>query len=67
MNKRIRRISFLWLLIHNSIYIKLDPSGISTVMTDGKADVPIYTPSGQRLAASRKGINIVGGKKVIVK
>lgn len=49
------------------VKVELDPSGISTVIMDGKADVPIYTPSGQRLAAPRKGINIVGGKKVIVK
>lgn len=44
-----------------------DPSGISTVMMTEKAGVPIYAPSGQRLSAPRKGINIVGGKKVIVK
>jgi len=43
------------------------PSGISTVMIGEKAGIPIYAPSGQRLAAPRKGINIVGGKKVIVK
>lgn len=49
------------------VIVEPDPSGISTVMMDGKADVPIFTPSGQRLAAPRKGINIVGGKKVIVK
>ena len=49
------------------VKVELDPSGVSTVIMDGKADVPIYTPFGQRLAAPRKGINIVGGKKVIVK
>ena len=43
------------------------PSGISTVMMDEKAGTTIYTPFGQRLVAPRKGINIVGGKKVIVK
>ena len=49
------------------VTVKPDPSGISTVMIDEKAGVPIYTPSGQRLAAPRKGVNIIGGKKVIVK
>jgi len=28
---------------------------------------PIFSLSGQRLAAPKKGINIVGGKKVVVK
>lgn len=56
-------------LTSNTCKVKVepDPSGISTVMMDEKADVPIYTPSGQRLSAPHKGINIVGGKKVIVK
>jgi len=30
-------------------------------------DAPVYTLSGQRLAAPRKGLNILGGKKIIVK
>ena len=49
------------------VKVEKDPSGISTVMMDEKAGVPIYTPSGQRLAAPRKGVNIVGGKKVVVR
>lgn len=56
-------------LTSNACKVKVepDPSGISTVMMDEKTGVPIYTPSGQRLSAPRKGINIVGGKKVIVR
>ena len=38
---------------------------ISLSQNDNSA--PIYSLSGQRLTAPRKGINIVGGKKVIVK
>ena len=41
-------------------------SGISTVGVDSEAE-PIYTLSGQRLNALRKGLNIVGGKKILVK
>ena len=43
-------------------------SGISTVMMDasGKKD-RIYNLSGQKLTAPQKGINIIGGKKVVVK
>ena len=44
-----------------------DPSGISTVMMDEMAGVPVYSTSGQRLTAPRKGINIIGGKKVVIK
>jgi len=42
------------------------PSGISSVGADSE-DAPVYTLSGQRLAAPQKGINIVGGKKVIIR
>ena len=43
-------------------------TGISGIITDGtKADAPIYSLSGQRLTAPKKGINIIGGKKVVVK
>lgn len=31
------------------------------------AEQTVYAPSGQRLAAPRKGVNIVGGKKVMIK
>ena len=56
-------------LTSNACKVKVepDPSGINMVMMDEKTVVPIYSPSGQRVATPRKGINIVGGKKVIVK
>jgi uncharacterized protein YjdB len=56
-------------LTSNACKVKVepDPSGISAVMMHEKAGAPIYTPSGQRLVAPRKGVNIVGGKKVVIK
>jgi hypothetical protein len=44
-----------------------EPSGISDVKIDGQADTPVFSLSGQRLSAPKKGINIVGGKKIIIK
>lgn len=41
--------------------------GISNVSPSQDAAVPVYSISGQRLNAPRKGVNIVGGKKVMVK
>lgn len=49
------------------VKVEQDPSGISDVQVGVKANFPVYTLSGQRLAAPRKGINIIGGKKVVVK
>ena len=40
---------------------------IVTIAVDGQKSSKVYSLSGQRLAAPRKGINIVGGKKVLVK
>ena len=42
-------------------------SGISSVFIDKKGDTNIYTLSGQRLTSPKKGINIVGGKTVVVR
>ena len=44
-----------------------DPTAIDGVVTDIKDDAPIYNLNGQRLDKPRKGINIIGGKKVIVR
>ena len=44
-----------------------DPTAIDGVVTDFKDDAPIYNLNGQRLDRPRKGINIIGGKKVVVK
>lgn len=44
-----------------------DPTAIDGVVTDVKDDVPIYNLNGQRMDKPRKGINIIGGKKVVVR
>ena len=44
-----------------------DPSGISNVQMDDETVKSVFTLSGQRLAAPKKGINIIGGKKVVIR
>ena len=44
-----------------------DPTGIKDVKTDEDKDVHIYDLMGRRLEKPRKGINIIGGKKVYIK
>jgi uncharacterized protein YjdB len=55
-------------LTSNACKVKVepDPSGISDVQTADKA-ASVYSLSGQRLAAPKKGINIIGGRKVVIK
>ena len=40
---------------------------INNIIVDFVKSVNVYNLSGQRLAAPRKGVNIVGGKKVMIK
>lgn len=47
-----------------SIY---DPAGISEITAGAKAATAVYDLQGRRLAAPVKGINIINGKKVLVK
>ena len=52
------------------VKVELDPTGIKEVKTDGRTNVPVYTVSGQKVTGSlkgKKGVYIVGGKKVVVK
>ena len=42
-------------------------NGIETIRNDDAASRPTYNLSGQRLSAPQKGINIVGGRKVVMK
>ena len=44
-----------------------DPAGINNVEMDRNSNSIIYTLSGQRFHKPRKGINIIGGKKVVMK
>ena len=49
------------------ITIRPGATGISSIVKDNNTDAPIYNLSGQRLSVPRKGINIINGKKVVVK
>jgi len=47
--------------------IVYDPTGITAVTADVDRPAAVYSLGGQRLAAPQKGINIIGGKKVVVR
>ena len=63
-------------LTNNSDYSPMQPSGISTVVGNGQANVNVYSLSGQLLRHNvpqteatqglKAGIYIVGGKKIVV-
>lgn len=42
-------------------------TAITTVKAEAETDAPIYNLAGQRLAKMQKGLNIVGGKKLVKK
>lgn len=44
-----------------------DPSGINNVVLNEKKDAPTYNLNGRRLHQPQKGINIIDGKKVLIK
>lgn len=44
-----------------------DPSGINDVQQDNPSNSVVYIISGQKLKKPRKGINIIDGKKVVLK
>ncbi len=46
---------------------KGDNTGINTVTTTKRGNESIYALSGQRISTPVKGINIVGGKKIVMK
>ena len=54
--------------VRTAIFSRADGSLLSdlVIMRDN-ADYSVYSLSGQRLAAPRKGVNIIGGKKVVIK
>lgn len=47
--------------------LSAEVTGIGAVTADDSTDTPIYNLSGQRISHPRKGVNIVNGKKMIVK
>ena len=42
-------------------------SGVNIITVDNGQNAPVYNLSGQKLTAPQKGINIIGGKKVVKK
>jgi hypothetical protein len=48
-------------------YSGSDPSGIMDIHSEKTKNVSIFNLNGQQLMGPRKGINIIGGKKVVVK
>ena len=48
--------------------LTIEPAaGIESVYADGQGNAVIYYVNGQKLSKPKKGINIIGGKKVVVK
>ena len=53
---------------NDGAYTNIDPDGISDIpATEQPTYVGIYNLAGQRLEKLQKGINIVNGKKILVK
>lgn len=50
-----------------SIIVELNPTAISDINESDDSDDPIYNLAGQRQNKMQRGINIVGGKKIIKK
>ena len=48
-----------------SLYEGSDPSSIQGITLDKNANTPVYDLYGRRLTEPAKGINIIGGKKVL--
>ncbi|MCM1372585.1 MAG: hypothetical protein NC113_03105 [Bacteroides sp.] len=58
-------------LLHGCVsrtYRGIDPTGIESINADGSSTRDVYYDlSGRRLGAPKKGLNIINGKKVIVR
>ena len=44
-----------------------DPTGVQNITSDNKTNGTVYNLNGRKLEAPQKGINIINGKKVIMK
>jgi hypothetical protein len=53
-------------LIDDAMLTRKSSSGISTVTLDDRKKTGIYDLYGRKLNEPRKGINIIGGKKVVI-
>ena len=47
--------------------IEIDPAGIDQIMSNGQNHAKMFTLDGKRINEPQKGINIIGGRKVVVK
>lgn len=47
--------------------VEIDPSGVQSITLDKDINVPIYDMNGRKLKEPSKGINIISGKKYLVK
>jgi hypothetical protein len=47
--------------------IEIDETGIDKIMINDKNNAKIFTLDGKRISKPQKGINIIGGKKLVVK
>lgn len=55
-----------WKLFTHIVGVE-DPSGINIVSTEKTINAAVYNLRGQRLAIPHRGINIIGGKKFVVR
>ena len=47
--------------------VEIDPTGIENVILDKEINSPVYDLNGRKLKNPQKGINIINGKKIIIK
>ena len=45
--------------------VEIDPSAVQSIIMDNDSNTPVYDLTGRRLNVPRKGINIIGVKKVL--
>ena len=56
-----------WKDFRNIVEMENDPSGVASVFTEEDGHGVIYNFSGQRFTTPRRGLNIIGGKKIVVR
>jgi hypothetical protein len=47
--------------------VEIDPTGIENIILDEEINSPVYDLNGRKLKNPQKGINIINGKKVVIK
>ncbi|MCR4958379.1 MAG: hypothetical protein K6B13_07225, partial [Prevotella sp.] len=59
--------NILAILYFDNELLVMGDDGIDDIVSSYKGNAPVFSLSGQRLTAPRKGVNIVDGRKVVVK